>query len=70
VLLGVGQAIRSFLLESQPGLTYRILSASAMGDTPPPAWTPLCTNTTASGLVSLLITNGLAPYQFYRAVTP
>jgi len=62
--------IWSFLMEGQPGLAYRVLSASELRQTPPMDWTTIATNTTASGLVQLLVTNSPAPRQFYRAVTP
>ncbi len=69
-LYQVGPGIWGLLLEGQPGLTYRIQSTSELRDTPPTEWTTFSTNTTASGLVQLLITNTVAPQQFYRAVTP
>ena len=69
-LLNVRTGIWSFLLEGQPGLTYRIQSASELRTVPPTEWTTIGTNTTPSGLVQLLVTNTVAPHQFYRAVTP
>jgi len=69
-LLYVRPSIWSFLLEGQPGLTYRIQSAPDLRQAPPIDWATICTNTTASGLVQLLITNTVVPQQFYRAVTP
>jgi hypothetical protein len=60
-LLYVRPGIWSLLLEGAPGLTYRVFSASDVRETPPTDWTPLRTNTTASGLVQLLITNNSPP---------
>ncbi len=68
-LLKVRPGIWSFLMEGQPGLTYRIQSASELRETPPTEWVTIGTNTTPSGLVQFLVTN-TATQQFYRAVTP
>jgi hypothetical protein len=57
----------SLLMEGQPDLDYRLLSAEELNR---PTWPAFYSEHSMSGLIQVLVTNLPLPHQFYRAVTP